>query len=132
MNIVPFNNYIVVTPKGDVIGFQEEEEARTYISGYYTEKIKELSEDRNLLYVDYQTDPLQSAIDICVGLGVYEGDYIIYNLHSFIENIRESGIFQEEKDEIIGKLLNESIHLNINDYTLDDILFNTEVVPRSR
>ncbi len=130
MNIrVPYHNYIVVTPNGDVLGFGEEDDARKYVAGYYVGKIEELSDDISKVYVDYGTDPLQASVDICTELGAYEGDCIIYDLDSFIENIQNSGIFEDEKEELILKLMQEKINLNINDYQVDDLLYDTKVVP---
>lgn len=126
---VPYHNYIVVTPNGDVLGFGEEDDARKYVAGYYVGKIEELSDDRSKVYVDYGTDPLQASVDICTELGAYEGDCIIYDLDSFIENIQNSGIFEDEKEELIIKLMQEKINLNINDYQVDDLLYDTKVVP---
>ena len=126
---VPYHNYIVVQPNGNVLGFGEEDEARRYVAGYYVGKIEELSDDRSMLYVDYSTDPLQASVDICSELGAYEGDCIIYDLDSFIESIQNSGIFEEEKEELILKLMQEKINLNINDYQVDNLLNDTKVVP---
>lgn len=126
---VPYHNYIVVTPNGDVLGFGEEDDARKYVAGYYVGKIEELSDNRSKVYVDYGTDPLQASVDICTELGAYEGDCIIYDLDSFIENIQNSGIFEDEKEELILKLMQEKINLNINDYQVDDLLYDTKVVP---
>ncbi len=126
---VPYHNYIVVTPNGDVLGFGEEDDARKYVAGYYVGKIEELSDDRSKVYVDYGTDPLQASVDICTELGAYEGDCIIYDLDNFIENIQNSGIFEDEKEELILKLMQEKINLNINDYQVDDLLYDTKVVP---
>ncbi len=126
---VPYHNYIVVTPNGDVLGFGEEDDARKYVAGYYVGKIEELSDDISKVYVDYGTDPLQASVDICTELGAYEGDCIIYDLDSFIENIQKSGIFEDEKEELIIKLMQEKINLNINDYQVDDLLYDTKVVP---
>ena len=126
---VPYHNYIVVIPNGDVLGFGEEDDARKYVAGYYVGKIEELSDDISKVYVDYGTDPLQASVDICTELGAYEGDCIIYDLDNFIENIQNSGIFEDEKEELILKLMQEKINLNINDYQVDDLLYDTKVVP---
>ncbi len=126
---VPYHNYIVVTPNGDILGFGEEDDARKYVAGYYVGKIEELSDDRSKVYVDYGTDPLQASVDICTELGAYEGDCIIYDLDNFIENIQNSGIFEDEKEELIINLMQEKINLNINDYQVDDLLYDTKVVP---
>jgi len=126
---IPYHNYIVVQPNGNVLGFGEEDEARRYVAGYYVGKVEELSDDRSMLYVDYSTDPLQASVDICTELGAYEGDCIIYDLDSFIESIQNSGIFEEEKEELILKLMQEKINLNINDYQVDNLLNDAKVVP---
>ncbi|WP_346894611.1 hypothetical protein [Clostridium sp. UBA7503] len=126
---VPYHNYIVVTPNGDVLGFGEEDDARKYVAGYYVGKIEELSDDTSKVYVDYGTDPLQASVDICTELGAYEGDCIIYDLYNFVESIQKSGIFEDEKEELILKLMQEKINLNINDYQVDDLLYDTKVVP---
>jgi len=126
---VPYHNYIVVQPNGNVLGFREEDDARRYVAGYYVGKIEELSDDRSMLYVDYSTDPLQASVDICTELGAYEGDCIIYDLDSFIESIQNSGIFEDEKEELILKLMQEKINININDYQVDNLLNDAKVVP---
>lgn len=129
--VVPYHNYIVVTPNGDIVGFEEEDEGRKFIAGYYVGKVEEHSDDREVVYEDYSTDPLQATVDICTELGAYEGDCRIYDLDSFIEVIRKSGIFEVEKEEIISKLMNKKIDLNINDYQLDEFLTDTKQLPRS-
>ena len=40
--ILPYHNYIVVTPKGDIEGFQQVEDANAYILGYFVEKIDDI------------------------------------------------------------------------------------------
>lgn len=128
---IPYHNYVVVTPNGDIVGFAEEDDARRFIAGYYVGKVEELSDDRSMLFEDYSTDPLQSTVDICTELGAYQGDCIIYDLENLIENIRESGIFEDEKEELILKLMAKRIKLNVNDYQIDNILSDTRVLPRS-
>ncbi len=129
--IVPYHNYVVVTPNGDMLGFQEEDEARKFIAGYFVGKVEELSDNTEMLYVDHMTEPLQSTVDICTELGVYEGDCRVYDLDSFIETIRNSGIFEDEKDELISKLMEKEIKLNVNDYQLDELLMDVKQMPRS-
>lgn len=129
--IVPYYNYVVVTPNGDMIGFHEEDDARRFIAGYFVGKVEELSDNNELVYGDYGTDPLQTTVDICTELGAYEGDCRIYDLDSFIEAIRNSSFFEEEKVELISKLMNNDIRLNVNDYQLDEILTDVRQMPRS-
>ena len=132
MNIgVPFHNYVVVTPNGDMIGFQEEDEARKFIAGYFVGKVEELSDNTEMVYVDHMTEPLQSTVDICTELGGYEGDCRIYDIDSCIEVIRNSGIFEDEKEELISKLMEKKIDLNVNDYQLNGLLMDVRQMPRS-
>lgn len=126
--ILPYHNYIVVNPNGDIEGFQEYEHANSYILEYFMEKLDKLGDNHEILYVDHITEPLQSAVDISRELGVYEGECKIYDLDSFIENIRNSGIFEDEKEELISKLMEEEIDLNVNDYQLDEFLMNTKQI----
>ena len=58
--------------------------------------------------------------------GVYEGEAYIYNLDEFIEKIRESAMFQDEKDELISKLLEKEIKMNIRDYAIEHLLTEVE------
>lgn len=129
--MVPFHNYVVVTPNGDMVGFQEEDEGRRFIAGYYIGKVEEKSDDRAMVYVDYATEPLQTTIDICTELGAYEGDCRMYDIDSLIEAVRNSGIFEDEKQEIISGLMQKKINFNINDYHLDQFLVDTKEMQRS-
>lgn len=126
---VAANNYIVVTPKGTIKGFLEAEDAHMYVLGYYEKKVNKLSDDTDIIYDDYATEPLESTIDICIDLGVKEGDCTIYDLDDFIEKIQESSMFEEEKEEIISKLMEKDIKLNAIDYQLMDILKDVTVIP---
>lgn len=128
---VPFNNYIVVMPSGDIKGFIEEERGRIFIRGYYADKVNELNDDQSMTSEDYATEPIQATIDVCISLGAYEGDCTMYDLENFIDNIRNSGIFDEEKQELITKLMQEDIKFNVNDYGVDDILNDTLVLPHN-
>lgn len=129
--ITPYHNYIVVTPNGDIAGYREIDDARNFVSGYYIGKVEEMSDDLSVVYSDYVTDPMQTAEAICTSLGVYEGECVIYDLESLIENIQKSDIFEEEKVELISKLMQKKINLNVSDYQIDKILTETTVIPRS-
>lgn len=129
--LVPFHNYIVVNPNGDIKGFQEVEDANAYIMEDFVEKIDRLGDNTDMVYVDHMTEPLQSAVDISRELGVYEGECRIFDLDSLIENIRNSGIFEDEKEELISKLMAKDINLNVNDYQLDEFIMDTKEMERS-
>lgn len=60
--------------------------------------------------------------------GVNEGECRIYDLESVLEAIRNSSYFQDEKDELISKLLKEEITLNIYDYGIDNILEDSKIM----
>lgn len=128
-NNMPINNYIIVLPSGEVKGFKEENDAHKFFLGYYEGKVNEHSQNRELLYEDYSTQPIESSIEVCIGLGVNEGNCTIYDLHDFILKIQESSIFDEEKQEIITKLMANDIKLNIYDYQIDNILTDVMVIP---
>ena len=129
--ITPYHNYIVVTPNGDIAGFREINDARNFVSGYYIGKVEEMSDDFSVVYSDYVTDPMQTTEAICTSLGAYEGECVIYDLDSLIENIQKSDYFEEEKVELISKLMDKQIDINVNDYQIDKILTETTVIPRS-
>lgn len=129
--LLPFHNYIVVNPNGDIRGFQEVEDANAYIMEDFVEKIDRLGDNTEMVYVDHMTEPLQSAVDISRELGVYEGECRIFDLDSLIENIRDSGIFEDEKEELISKLMAKDIKLNVNDYQLDEFIMDTKEMERS-
>lgn len=126
--ILPYHNYIVVNPNGDIEGFQEIEEANAYILGYYVEKIDEIGDNSDLVYTDNIAEPFENAVNISRELGVYEGECKIYELDSLIDNIRDSGIFDDEKEEIISKLMEEDIDINSKTYQLEQFLINTKVL----
>lgn len=126
---VASNNYIVVTPNGNVKGFKEEDEAHNFIIGYYERKVDKFSDDMEMTYEDYATNPIESTIDICIGLGVNEGDCTIYDLDDFIDKIQKSDMFDDEKEEVISKLLKTNVELNVIDYELFGILRDVTVIP---
>lgn len=129
--ILPYHNYIVVTPKGDIEGFQEVEDANAYILGYFLDKIDDIGNNSDFVYTDNVTEQFENAVNVSRELGVYEGECRIYDLESLIENIRNSGIFEDEKEEIISKLMEEEIDINISDYQLDEFLVNTKQMERN-
>lgn len=129
--ILPYHNYIVVNPNGDIEGFQEVEHANAYILGYMLEKIDKIGDNSEFVYTDNVTEQLENAVNISRELSVYEGECRIYDLDSLIENIRSSGIFDDEKEEVISKLMEEEIDININDYQLDEFLMNTKQMERN-
>lgn len=127
MDKVPCNEYLLVMPDGECKGFNDLKEAKAYINIYYERKIdKDLDED------DYndQTDigGKDSRQNICTHLGVEEGKCEVYDMEKFINKLEEELVFDNEKNEIISKLMEEHLDINVYDYNLDVILADTEVI----
>lgn len=125
--ITAFNNYVVAQPNGDLIGFKELSDARSFISTYNLNNILEnspIAENAEKFFDLYQEKDQQ---DLGIITGVDEGECKIYDLEDFIEKVRESDFFQSEKDEIISQLLKEDIKLNIYDYGIDNILTDVKM-----
>lgn len=132
--LLPYHNYIVTVPNGNVYGFVELDEARDFTREYYIDKVDEYAEDIELVYDDSDhdsTDSMDVTADICRELGVYEGQCKIFELDNLIEVIRDSGIFEDEKEELIMMLMEEEIDLNVNDYHLEEFLEETKEIPTS-
>ena len=49
-------------------------------------------------------------------------------LKSLLKRLREELVFDEEKEEVISKLSEAKINLNIYDYSLDEILAHIEEI----
>lgn len=126
MSISPYNEFILVMPDGDSKGFNDLKLAKAYINLYYENKIKEYSEEEE--YNDSKEMVGETRLNICQHLGVEEGECIVYDLEDFIEKLREELVFDEEKEEVISKLLIEKIQLNIYDYGLDVILHDVKTI----
>jgi len=125
--ITAFNNYVVAQPNGDLIGFKELSDARSFISTYNLNNILEnspIAENAEKFFDLYQEKDQQ---DLGIITGVDEGECKIYDLEDFIEKVRESDFFESEKDEIISQLLKEDIKLNIYDYGIDNILTDVKM-----
>lgn len=122
------NNYIVVEPSGDIKGFKELSDARSFDSCYYLDNILENSsrvKGFGTLFDLYQEEDQEDLNRI---LGVNEGECRVYDLESVIEAIRNSFYFQDEKNELISNLMKEEITLNIYDYGIDNILEDSKIM----
>lgn len=122
--ITPFNNYIVVMPTGAALGFVELSDARGYITTNYLGRILSIAHEGKYSYFDMTQE--RDMEDSGIIAGVYEGEAQIYDLDEFMEKVRESAMFQDEKDEIISELLKKDIHMNIRDLGLDGLLTEVE------
>ncbi|MPQ44352.1 hypothetical protein [Clostridium tarantellae] len=124
--IVPSNDYIIVTPKGEIKGFKDLDKAQNYIDFYNSERLRCMKDKPD--YRDYDMTDINSSIDIFTRLGVDEGECLIYDLQEFIQRIQESSFFDEEKEELIKKLLKDEIDLNVKDYQIETILNEVNIV----
>lgn len=120
-----YNDYFLVMPSGNCKGFNDLESAKAYINIYYERKIDES------LHRESYNDATEIGGDkprknICTQLGVKEGKCKVYKTEDFIGKLSEELVFQEEKEEVISKLYEAKIDLNIYDYGLDEILANIE------
>ena len=122
--ITPVNNYVAVMPTGDVVGFVELSDARGYITTNYLEDILETSHEGKYSYWDMTQE--RDMEDSGLIRGVNQGEAQIYDLDEFIAKIRASAMFQDEKDELISKLLRKDIRMNIVDYGLEGMLTEVE------
>ena len=113
-------------PNGDVKGFDDVEIAKGYINIYYDKKV------HNSKYI-FELNDLTDSSDqffntICQNLGAGEGECKVYNTLDIIEKIQEELVFDEEKEEVISKLMSSQINFNIYDYRVDNIFNDVEAL----
>ncbi|MGL4740179.1 MAG: hypothetical protein ACRC41_05155 [Sarcina sp.] len=116
--------YIIVMPSLEVIAVEDIEYAKAYINKYYDMKIQEIKEDEKYETEDLNDEEIRE--EIFMFLGNTEGQPIVYDTDSVIEAVRESILFEEEKEEIITSLLNGNINFNAD--ILDEILIEVEPI----
>lgn len=124
--ITAVNNYVVLTPEGRLVGFQDKDRCINYITGYEFSNMLEFKNNKNDGYFDFYVE--QDQKDFGTITGVNEGDCLIYRLDDIIEAIQNAGIFQSEKDEIISELLKEDINLNIHNIGIDNIIASLDAL----
>ena len=127
MDRIPSNEYLLVMPDGDVKGFNDLESAKAYINVYYEKRI-----DNDMIEDDYNDITEIGGSDerenICINMGVREGKCEVYKVSDFIDKIKEDLVFNSEKEELIEKLVEKHIDLNIYDYNLDALLTDIEAI----
>ena len=79
-------------------------------------------------YEDLTEDFDDIANVICYKIGVEEGECRLYNTREIIEKIQDEVIFQDEKEELISKLLFNPSEINTFDYAIDNILTTTDSI----
>ena len=116
--ITAVNDYVLLMPSGELRGYKDIDSARGTI--YQYDIVNML--DHVHSGADGEFDMYTEQNDVGIIEGVENGECQIFNLDDFILKIQESGIFQDEKDEVISQLLKENINLNVYDLGLFDLL----------
>ncbi|MGL5633533.1 MAG: hypothetical protein ACRDDL_00410 [Sarcina sp.] len=116
--------YIIVMPTLEVIAVEDIEYAKAYINKYYDFKIQEIKKDEKYETEDLNDEEIREEVFMI--LGNTEGQPVVYDTDTVIEAVRESILFEEEKEEIILELLNGNITFNAD--ILDEILIEVEPV----
>lgn len=126
MSITPYHEFLLVLTDGTSIGFQDIESAKAYINVYYYNKVKN---DGRVIEEDDPTDSSEQLINTtCQQIGVNEGEVLVYKIDDIIEKIQEEFVYDDEKEEVISKLLSHDIKLNVIDQGIDFILHNIDSI----
>lgn len=128
MDYEPYNEYFIMMPSGNCKGFNDIEGAKAYINNYYEMRLDDV------FHKDGYNDATEIGGDeyrynVFTQLGAEEGAKCeIYKTEEFIEAINRNLVFEEEKEEVISKLCEAKINLNIFDYSLDEVLSDIQEV----
>lgn len=126
MSIIPEFQYLLVMPDGQVNGFNDLDTTKAYINLYYMQRVRNST---IITEVNDLTDSSEQFINtVCQNLGVIEGECRVYNTNDIIEKIQENVVFDEEKEEVISRLLSKDIKLNIYDFAIDNIFNEVETI----
>lgn len=122
-----YNEYLLVMPSGNCKGFNDLESAKAYINIYYERRLDDT------LHRDGYNDATEIGgdeprLNVFTQLGVEEGKCEVYRNEEFIQRLRDELVFAEEKEDVISKLSEAKINLNIYDYGLDEILAHIEEI----
>ena len=122
-----YNDYLLIMPSGNCKGFNDLEGVKAHINVYYERRLDDT------LHEDGYNDATEIGgndprMNVFTQLGVEEGKCEVYKTEEFIEKIKEELVFDEEKEEVISKLSEAKINLNIYEYSLDEILAHVEEI----
>ncbi|BCZ44169.1 hypothetical protein psyc5s11_02360 [Clostridium gelidum] len=122
-----YNDYLLVMPSGNCKGFNDLESTKAYINMYYERKFDQT------LHQDGYNDATEIGgedprANVFTQLGVQEGKCEVYKTEELVEKLKEELIFDEEKEEVVSKLCEAKIDLNIYEYSLDAILAQIEEI----
>lgn len=122
-----YNDYLLIMPSGNCKGFNDIEGAKAYINIYYEKRLDDtFHEDGYNDATEIGGD--EARLNVFTQLGVEEGKCEIYRTNDFVEILDKELIFEEDKEEIISKLSEAKIKLNIYEYGLDKILAHIQEV----
>ena len=122
MNIVPSNEYLLVMPSGNVKGFDDYAMAKAYINNYYYYKTRRVEE------VEAYDDLTNDFDDIVDTICIEEGECQLYYTSNIIEKLQDELVFNEEKEEVISKLMAHKIEFNTYDYAIDNIFRDVQSI----
>ena len=126
MNIVPSNEYLLVMPSGNVKGLDDYAMAKAYINNYYYYKTRRVEE---VVAYDDLTNDFDDIVDtVCYKIGIEEGECQLYYTSDIIEKLQDELVFNEEKEEVISKLMAPKIEFNTYDYALDNIFRDVQPI----
>jgi hypothetical protein len=126
MSIIPEFQYLLVMPSGNIKGFDDLDTTKAYINLYYMQQVRNSD---IITEVNDLTDSSEQFINtVCQNLGVIEGECRVYKTNDIIEKIQEDIVFDEEKEELISKLLSKNININIYDFAIDNIFNDVEAI----
>lgn len=120
--VVPENSYILIMPDGKIIPAEDMEYAKALVNTYYEKKLELAKAKPEFEELDFTDD--ESREEVFRIIGNDEGEPMLYETDSIIEAVRESDLFDDEKEEIITSLLSEDVE--IDEYSLDAILLDVQ------
>ena len=123
-----YNEFLLVLPNGDCIGFNDIESAKSYINRFYEDLIKEKIHEEGDNDITENSAGSDARINICTDYGVENGNFQLYSIDDVIDKVNESTIFEEEKSYIIENLYEAEIDFNMYDSNLDELMSDIEPI----
>ncbi|WP_066872002.1 hypothetical protein [Clostridium mediterraneense] len=118
------NAYILIMPDKTVAGVEDIEYARAFVNTYYEIRVRDYHEKEEFSDYDLQDEDMRNGI--LVRIGQNEGHPLLYDTDSVIEAIRESELFDSEKEILIKKLLGKDIKFDAEKYGLESLIVDVE------
>lgn len=122
----PYYQFLLVMPNGNARGVNDLDLAKAKINMYYQQQMEIKSHSDSYQDVTEMAGRVRNAL--CQQIGVAEGEARVYDLADLIEKLRDRLVFDEDREEIISKLLERDINVNLYKYGIDDILCDVEIV----